>query len=623
MSDARFVHEVPLADPSATVERALLARLETARLVYNRCITELLRRDALMRESVVYRRLRGERAAARRASSANPKMLVFKDAQERAKAWRELRAGYDLAGKYCLAEFVADLARELKPRMGARNELQVTLLHELARRAWEAYEPYLLGKRSGSGRRGRPRRRRYDEPFTSLSTRSSEKNAGQLRFLSVAVREAGVVDVRHVLVFRGARKALNGDVTLRALVEPGDVVAQHALALAAAPTFGDADDASEPQVVPVELAHDVCQVRIGYRVMRGRRRWFAQLVLAGEAFRKPRPAQAPGSVGIDVGARHIAVVAPAVEYAALEQLNPRVAQSLRLQAAIERQRARAQDRSRRATNPEAFDKRGRYVRGKKIRVRSKRYRELGVERREAQRVANETKRQQTNALANRLVALGTTFHLENLAYRAWQAAGIGKSMLASTPGAFERALRIGAAKYGREFVSIDARVAKLSQRCPSCAALTKHAIRGPIGQRMSTCACGRVPVQRDILAAFLAAHCGASGTLDAAALETAWPRLSSVLAAAASSEHQPTSPALAPARSRQRARASETVAAVRRPTAGAGACEVRSSDVSEAVRDHRHHRIEQSGDDDVTLSRSQAQKRHGSPTSGASTGSAA
>lgn len=55
--------------------------------------------------------------------------------------------------------------------------------------------------------------------------------------------------------------------------------------------------------------------------------------------------------------------------------------------------------------------------GKRLAVRSEHFHALGSERREIHRVLNETKRQQTAALANRIIALGISIHIEDLAYR--------------------------------------------------------------------------------------------------------------------------------------------------------------------------------------------------------------
>jgi hypothetical protein len=215
-----------------------------------------------------------------------------------------------------------------------------------------------------------------------------------------------------------------------------------------------------------------------------------------------------------MGSQHAAIVAVSAGYAKNHLLNPDVAKALRKGQAAERRRARAQARSKRAMNPDAFDEKGRNIRGKRAVKRSKRYRLLSVERQEEQRVLNESKRQQRNALANRVISLGTSVRMEKLTHRTWQRAGMGRSMLASTPGALTTAIKHACKKYDREFVEINTWKAKLSQLCHACGRYTKKLLQGPIASRMSTCDCGRVPVQRDLYSAFLASVCDARGNVD-------------------------------------------------------------------------------------------------------------
>lgn len=584
----RFVHEIPLRDPSRGVERVLLTRLETARLAYNAFVTELLRRDALMRESIEYRHLCGEiRASKGRRSlpSTCPAVISFASARDRAAAWSALRKRFGLEGSYALSTFVPVIARRFEPRTGA-NRLHTTMLHELASRAWDAYEPYLLGKRSGPGRRGKPRRRSFRDPLTVISTRSTEKNHGPLRFVGNAVEWSDV---------RRAKDA----VSLRAVIDPKDDVARYALSRCDGNPITAPFNVAKREDLDCMLQHRIAQLRVGYRVIRGKRRWFAQLVLEGVPYRKLRALFDAADVGVDVGARHIAIVSPDAAHAAIVPLNLNVVRALAQERVVERRRARAQDRSRRATNPEAFGERGRYKPGAKIRVRSKRFQNLGRQRRESARRVTETKRQQANALANSVVALGRNIHLERLSYRAWQASGMGRSVAACTPGALSVALERAARKYHRQIVWIDAGRARLSQLCHVCGSYTKDLIRGPIRLRMSTCSCGRESVQRDLYSAFLASFCDAEGSFDATRAQSAWASMSKCLAVAAPNEKQPASTGLVPSLERfLRTHKSELVATEITRNADAGVLEVAAiaqAVVCEAARDHRHHSIEQPG----------------------------
>jgi hypothetical protein len=221
----------------------------------------------------------------------------------------------------------------------------------------QVYGVLRRGERARAQRRRFLRRRPHRQPFAIISSRSSEKNHGPLKFTAAGISWSNGL--------QGQGRAL---VTLPAIIDNQDAVVQHALATDAAG----------------RMRHSIRQVRIGYRTVRGKRRWFTQLVLEGEAYKKLQDPCGDGPVGVDMGSQHAAVVAVSAGYAKNHLLNPDVAKALRKGHATERRRARAQARSKRAINSDAFDEKGRNIRGKR------------------------SKRQQRNALANRVISLGTS-----------------------------------------------------------------------------------------------------------------------------------------------------------------------------------------------------------------------
>jgi len=78
------------------------------------------------------------------------------------------------------------------------------------------------------------------------------------------------------------------------------------------------------------------------------------------------------------------------------------------------------DRQRRASNPEHYDERGRVKPGRKRWKVSKRQRRVQAQRREAYRRLAATRKRSHGQLAHRVLALGSTFQLEQISYRAWQ-----------------------------------------------------------------------------------------------------------------------------------------------------------------------------------------------------------
>jgi putative transposase len=114
--------------------------------------------------------------------------------------------------------------------------------------------------------------------------------------------------------------------------------------------------------------------RIIRRDIRGRERWYVQLVQDG--LTPLRRETKGGVVGPNIGPSTIAGVAHTE--AIFEQFCPSVIQPWEELRQIER----AMNRSKRANNPEGFDEKGRWKKGAKMRVRSNRYQALARKRRE-------------------------------------------------------------------------------------------------------------------------------------------------------------------------------------------------------------------------------------------------
>ena len=96
-----------------------------------------------------------------------------------------------------------------------------------------------------------------------------------------------------------------------------------------------------------------------------------------------------------------------------------------------------------------------------------------------------------------MLALGSTVHLEQLSYRAWQKT-YGKSVHLCAPGMFVGRLSRLAAFAGGTVVSINAWRARLSQAC-HCGRIKKKAR----SQRWHACPCG-VSAKPDTFSAYLA-----------------------------------------------------------------------------------------------------------------------
>jgi transposase len=241
--------------------------------------------------------------------------------------------------------------------------------------------------------------------------------------------------------------------------------------------------------------------------VRGKPRYFALVRIKGEPYRNPEylnEVNKGAVVGLDAGPSKLVAVSNGV---ALE-IN-RAPRELLIQRREEqkkiRRTQRALDRSRRATNPECFDEAGRYVKGKRITVRSKAYerkqRQLAAEQRR-QRVS---RRRDETTLTRQVMRLGTNVVVEDVDYRSWQASRYGKRMGFTAPGALMARVKREAALTGGGVTELPLKLA-LTQRC-----VCDAEVRKGISERVHSCsACGLV-ADRDAVSAWLCELIGNSG----------------------------------------------------------------------------------------------------------------
>ncbi len=274
---------------------------------------------------------------------------------------------------------------------------------------------------------------------------------------------------------------------------------------------------------PVEahgLACPVKYVRLVRRKLGQRHRFYAQLVCEGLPYRKPQHRLGSGGVGLDLGPSAIAVVAE--QQALLQPFCPEVAPDAQALRRLERHL----DRQRRANNPEHYDERGQVKKGRKRWKVSTRQRTAQARRREFHRKLAATRKCSHGRLAHRVLALGDTFQLEHLSYRAWQRT-YGKSVQLCAPGMFVQRLSRLAESAGGTIVPINPWRARLSQTC-HCGLIKKKAR----SERWHTCPCG-ASAQRDLFSAQLARFVHpATSLLDAGQARAAWPGWEPTLQAA-------------------------------------------------------------------------------------------
>jgi len=269
-------------------------------------------------------------------------------------------------------------------------------------------------------------------------------------------------------------------------------------------------------------------VRVLRREINGRDRWFCQLVQEGEAPRTHRTVE--GVVGLDIGPSTIAAVS--AEDATLEGFCPSVIEPWKASRRV----LRAMDRSRRATNPDNFDTKGRVCKGAKKWRRSNRYRILAAKRRERDRRLAAERKRSHGELANRLLGQGSIIKTEKLSYTSFQK-NFGRSVKVRAPGMFVSTLRRKAEGAGGGMIEIKTRHTRLSQFDHT----TGEYIKKPLSLRVHVFGDDETaPVQRDLYSAFLASCCD-TDTLDICRVQSIWPAAEPLLRRAMSSALQPAS----------------------------------------------------------------------------------
>lgn len=257
------------------------------------------------------------------------------------------------------------------------------------------------------------------------------------------------------------------------------------------PVFHKRDGTSS--YIQEALENETKYCRILYRNIKGKRRWFLQLIQKGLAPQKYRVAN--GEVGLDVGPQTIAIVSDTTM--SLEKFAPSVEQPWAKQRILQR----TLDRSRRATNPHCFKEDGTWIKGAKITVRSKKYQETRQKNQEIERVLRERRKRDHGNLVNRVLSHGNVIKSEKLSYIAWQK-NFGRSVKVRAPASFLNKLRYKAEKAGGEWIDLRTQKLKLSQ-LDHC---TQTYQKKPLKQRWHTLGDGSGLVQRDVYSALLALH---------------------------------------------------------------------------------------------------------------------
>jgi len=203
------------------------------------------------------------------------------------------------------------------------------------------------------------------------------------------------------------------------------------------------------------LSAVVKYVRILWRELNGKRRWYVQLVTEGVPYQKEKNYVGDGVVGLDLNISNIAFVSDS--QAGLLPFAEGVPTFEREIKALQRQMSR----SRRTNNPDNYEsdsegkrgrktitKKGKCKKGKSKWNNSKNYQRVARKKRELERRKSAYSKSQNRKVVNEILRHGKQIKTENVSVKGWQKR-YGKAISAKSPGFVQSELKRKAEKKKR------------------------------------------------------------------------------------------------------------------------------------------------------------------------------
>ena len=254
------------------------------------------------------------------------------------------------------------------------------------------------------------------------------------------------------------------------------------------------------------LNSPVKYVRILWRILNGKRRWYVQLINEGLPFQKPQNYVKTGLVGLDLNISNLAYVGN--EQAGLLPFAEKVPAKTIIVSAIQRKMQRSQ----RVANLDNYEpdfeakkgrktisKKGKNKKGKHQWKKSSNYRKLAAKKRELERKKAAYAKTQNRRLINEVLRHGNEFKTENISVKGWQKR-YGKAISAKSPGFVQSELQRKAESAGGSFTKFSTQKTALSQTH-----LTGERIKKSLSERVHYDRAG-VVMHRDLFTAYLARH---------------------------------------------------------------------------------------------------------------------
>ncbi len=420
-------------------EKELLARFQAGRQLYNACLGEAMTRMELVRTSELYQQAKNL-----------PRFILNKKGEKvqnkaRTKAFTEARKAYRY-GDYelqALATIVSNQSKWVAQKIDSNTQ------QKLATRAFKASERVMLGQ-------GKKVRYKVSSRFKSLEGKSNKQG---LRWKD--------------------NKVVWGKLELKVLIDEDNPVINHG------------------------KKSKIKYVRILWRYLNGKRRWYVQLINEGFPYQKPQNYVASGTIGLDLNVSNIAFVGD--NYAGLLPFAENVPTYQKEIGKLQRK----MERSRRVNNPNNYHSGGSKKRGRKTFAtkglpkkgrqkwnNSRSYLKSANKKREIERKKAAYAKSQNRRLVNEILRHGKEIKTENVSVKGWQKR-YGKAIAAKSPGFVQSELKRKAENAGGSILKFSTRKTALSQTH-----LDGTRIKKKLSERVHKDVTG-VVMHRDLFSAFL------------------------------------------------------------------------------------------------------------------------
>ncbi|WP_257351001.1 hypothetical protein [Pseudalkalibacillus decolorationis] len=413
--------------------------LEVCRVIYNTVLGMYLKREHQYKREKAYKRCLRQLKGIRQklgSDQYNPTLI-----EERKNVSMQLN---QLREKHQLTEYAAhQWVKSIRQHFG--NQVNAAVAQKIASRAWLAFRQKLFGK----------------------ATKVRFIRKGEMVSLEGKTNKTGWRYVDRHLVYK--------DLSTPLCIQPNDEYALTILSQLENQLSFSYTKMEKGKPITMVEPYRVKYVRIVKKVIRGKNRYFADLVIGGYPPTKTKTL-GKGPVGLDIGTSSLAVssLTKAGLWNLADQVQPLSRQIRLLQ--------RRMDRSKRSTNPENYHENGTVKKGKKTWTYSKRYHHLRTRLRECNRKQRVVRKQSHNQLTNFLLSLGHCFYIEAMHFKALQKRKketevsektgklkrkkrFGKSIGHRAPAMFVQIIEQKVKRLGGTFTHVQTHTFKASQYC--------------------------------------------------------------------------------------------------------------------------------------------------------------